>query len=255
MVAGSLVLNGAIKANGANGGYYNNSQAAGAGGGIHIEVGSFSGMGSVEATGGSNSYSTSYPSGSGGRISVYTDEDLFTGAYHAYSGSSGAASGAGTAYLHNSSESYGHLYVDNNGRTANNGSTPIRSVGRHIITGVDEVEAGVWRIEVGGTPWRVTDPNYDWGIYGIDVDLDASEEASLHYTVISNTTNTITLQTTDDLSGVLGNELVGVHTLETLTVSGASSVTFGYDKLLINNLVDSFVEPGSSLTTGSGSDL
>ena len=251
LTASTLLVDGSIRANGNNGGRWDSSQVPAAGGGIHLDVGSLSGSGSVEAMGGSNSYSSSYSTGAGGRISVYTSDNQFTGSFETASGSSGRASGAGTAFIKDPQETYGHLLVDNNGRGALNGSTPIRSVGRHLITGVDEVAPGEWRLEVLGSPWLVTESEYDWGIDGIEVDLDASEDLSSHYTVVGNTENTITLQTTDDLSGVVGNELVGIHTFETLSISGGASVEFGEDRVVVLDPANSLIDGISSISSGS----
>jgi len=84
----------------------------------------------------------------------------------------------------------GNLVIDNAGRISPANATPIRRVGRYVITGAYQSGPTTWRIEVGGSPWKATDALYDWGIDGLMVDLDAVETASPHYRVVSNTTNT-----------------------------------------------------------------
>ncbi|MEM7358134.1 MAG: hypothetical protein AAF431_03440, partial [Pseudomonadota bacterium] len=59
--------------------------------------------------------------------------------------------------------------------------------------------------------------------------LDASEDASALYRIEVNTGNSITLNTNDDLSAVVGNELVGVHTFETVIEQNGASLGFGGD--------------------------
>ena len=105
-------------------------------------------------------------------------------------------------------------------------------MGRHTITGALLVDENEWQIQIADTPWRVMDAGYDWGIDGIDVDLDASEELSPHYPVVSNTADTLTIITADDLSGVVGSELVGVHTFETMSIMNGASVDFGDDRVV-----------------------
>ena len=108
-------------------------------------------------------------------------------------------------------------------------------MGRHTITAVERGDgADEWIISVANAHWKATDKILDWGIDGIDVDLDTSDETSEHYTIISNSTDTITLVTTDDLSGVIGQELVGVHWFSGISVLGGSSATFGDDNVLLH---------------------
>ncbi len=129
-------------------------------------------------------------------------------------------------------ESYGHLQIDNGGSAAAVDSTPIRSVGQHLITDAQLVATDTWVITVDGLPWKATDSNLGWGIDGIDVDLDASEELSIHYTIISNTENTLTIMTMDDLTAVPGSDLLGVHTFETFTETGGASSSFSGDRVI-----------------------
>jgi hypothetical protein len=245
--ASSLVLDGTITANGDKG-YW--QTGGGAGGGIHVEVASLSGAGSFQVRG-ENYYGGGNENAGGGRISVYYDtSNTFTGSYATGSNNNGASAGAGTAFVKRTSAAYGQLIVDNNAHVAAASSTPLRRVGRQLITGVYRVTPTQWRIEVSGSPWKATDPVLDWGIDGLDVDLDASETASPLYRIASNTANTITINTSDNLAGVVGLNLVGVQTFESVRVTGGADVDFGEDRLVITNLAGSTIGATSTLRVG-----
>ena len=238
LYADELVLDGKIKANGDVGTNY----GGGAGGSIHIEVVTLSGDGEMQAYGENSTNNAGI--GGGGRISVYSDESSgYSGTYITSSVDVvGANGGAGTVYLKNSAESYGHLLIDNADHQTLLNSTPIRSVGQQSITLVEYLgDAGdgesLWQISVSGTPWKASGQNDDYGLDGIEVDLDATDVTGALYEIISNTTNSITLKTADDLlsSVSLGNELVGVHHFESLTVRGNASPDFGGDRVILVN--------------------
>ncbi|HEX6397418.1 MAG TPA: Ig-like domain-containing protein, partial [Steroidobacteraceae bacterium] len=248
--ASALVLNGTIRANGANSAY-NSSRGGGAGGGIHVQVTTLSGAGQFQANGGSSNNDNSYPGGAGGRISVYSSaRSGFTGSYRASGATNGIASGAGTVYVKDATVARGNLLIDNANRVSATSSTPIRRVGRRLITGVYQASANLWRLEVGGSPWKSSDAALDWGIDGLDVDLDATETGSPLYRIVSNTANTLTINTSDNLAGVVGQTLLGVHTFETVRVSGGADVDFGEDRLVINNVAGSTIGANSSLRVG-----
>lgn len=244
--AAGLQLDGHILANGQTGG----ANGSSAGGGIHIDVGTLSGAGVLEAMGGAGA-SSNAAAGGGGRISIFSDNRAaFTGVYRARSVSGGRSGGAGTVYLKDLGQTYGHLLVDNGGLTSELGSTPVRSVGRQVITDVYQVEPGVWNIEVADAPWKAYDSEFDWGLDGLYVDFDASEGGSLHYPIASNTQNTLTVNTTDDLVGVIGNELVGVHTFQTINVLGGASVEFGGDRVIVLDQDNSTSDISSEFNQG-----
>jgi hypothetical protein len=227
-----LILGGTITANGHKGNY---NSSGGAGGGVHVDVNRFSGAGSLQVRG-ENYYGGGYQTGGGGRISVYyRDSNEFTGSYHTGASNDGAASGAGTAFVKQTSATYGRLFVDNNAHVAGANTTPLRRVGRQLITGVYRASPTQWRIEVSGNPWKPTDAVLDWGIDGLEVDLDATETASPHYRIVSNSANTITVNTSDNLAGIVGQELVGVQTFLQLSVTRGAAVDFGADRVVIVN--------------------
>ena len=146
IAAGTVQLDGAIRANGTNAFY------AGAGGGVDIQATSFAGAGSIQARGGNaTSSSTSSWSGGGGRISVRADDvSGYTGAYDAAGGARTTTSnvgGAGTVFVKETAAPSGVLRVDNAGNTANASSTIIEHVGRVRIAGVRDRGDGTWEIE------------------------------------------------------------------------------------------------------------
>jgi hypothetical protein len=100
---------------------------------------------------------------------------------------------------------------------------------------VYQVSSGVWRIAVSGTPWKPSDVALDWGIDGLDVDLDASETNSPLYRIVSNSANTLTINTSDNLAGAVGRELIGVQTFDRLSVTHGASVDFGGDRVIVLN--------------------
>ncbi|MGY8776377.1 MAG: hypothetical protein ACKVLK_16820, partial [Spongiibacter sp.] len=207
-------------------------------------VGELHGDGLISASGGDGEYS-SISDGAGGRISLAVHDDYFTGTVQAASGKVGYASGAGTVYwVPAEGRQYGDLIVDNGGRSTQNGSTPIKSVGRRGITAVEEVSAGVWDLTVDGTPWNATNESLGWGLQGQEVSLDASDELAPLYRVVSNTQSSLRIETADNLSGYLGRELIGVHTFNTLSVTSGASVSFGGDRVYL-------IDPGNSFYSGN----
>ena len=243
-------IDGRISANVIGGGNYNKNYPAGAGGGVHIETGHLTGEGAITA----EPTSTSGHQGSGGRISVYSPLNEFTGNYSAKGiRSYSYITGAGTVYLQGENNAPGTLIVENSNESNINiihKGTPVRTVGRHIINHISQVIVGEWRVEVSGSPWKATDEVLDWGIQGIDVDLDASNAANGLYEVLSNTENTLLIHTQDDLSGYVGKELLGVHTLEKLILRGKASVDFGDDRLVILDPLNSEIDEFSELFVG-----
>ena len=140
----------------------------------------------------------------------------------------------------------GTLIVDGglSGRTAT-GWTVIEHVGRHVITSALDLGNGSWELGIGTDAWRATDLTYERGVQGLKVDLDASDEVGTLYTIESNTVNTLTIATTDDLSGVVGQELVGVHEFKELIVRNGAKVDFVGNRLDVTDLFDSLITADS----------
>lgn len=69
------------------------------------------------------------------------------------------------------------------------------------------------------------------GLAGLSVSLNASDEDSPLYRIVSNTDHVLVVQSSDDLGVYAGNGLQGVHQLTALYVTGGASVSFGEDRL------------------------
>jgi hypothetical protein len=126
--ANKLVLDGTVLANAGPNGY-----RSGAGGGVKLDVGELSGIGSVEAIG------EHYDCGGGGRIAVYytknTGFDL--GKLRAATGGYGYG-GAGTVFTKGADQLYGELVVNDwSGNTATAKATPVPGgrYDRFVVTG------------------------------------------------------------------------------------------------------------------------
>ncbi len=126
IVAGTLQLNGTIKADG--GSVLGINVGAGSGGGIRIDVGTLSGAGSMAASGGTGA-SSGGGGGGGGRIAVFYQNtagfDL--NQITAFGGAAFSGGGAGTVYLQGPGKESGELIVDNNGVSAASQTTPLPS--------------------------------------------------------------------------------------------------------------------------------
>jgi hypothetical protein len=254
---GTLALDGDIVANGTN--YF--SSSAGAGGGIHIDVTTLTGAGAIRANGSAARNDTSL-SGAGGRISIYyADNTNFSGTYTAAGGDSVAMpqrrGGAGTHFFKQVGQPYGDLVIDNADLTVGtlvNGvertlpqPTSLRSIGRHTITAVEPMGVDQWRITVEGQPWHAPIDSLDkLGITGLQVDLDASDQAGTLYEVVDNDQNSLTIQTPDDVASLVGTELIGVITVNTITVRGGANAVVK-DRLVILDPVNSSVSDNAQL--------
>jgi hypothetical protein len=164
---------------------------------------------------------------------------------------------AGTIYSQIHADTFGSLIVNNGGVATEPNSTVIKSLGSHEIVGLVETEMGLWEIELLDSSWQASDETSNAGIAGIIVDLDSSEVEGPSYLIESNTENTITIRTDDDLSlsVLLGDDLLGEHVFETIHIIGNGSVTFGEDRVLVLDLINSVIEAGSSLEADSSSTL
>jgi len=118
ITAGSLQVDGVIRANG--GGYLDqgSSESGGSGGSVNIVTGTLSGAGFIKADGG-----TAISPGGGGRVAILaTVISVSSGNITAIGGrvlnSSIAAATAGTVFRKLASDTYGLLIIDNNDRTA-----------------------------------------------------------------------------------------------------------------------------------------
>jgi hypothetical protein len=119
ITAANATIDGAIRANGADGGWRNGIQGTGgSGGGICLTVGTLSGTGSVSANGGQSSGESA---GGGGRVAAFYDtQNSFNLGNIAARGGTGVNSqhgAAGTVYL-KPTGGEGLLRIDSQGQTA-----------------------------------------------------------------------------------------------------------------------------------------
>ena len=95
ITSGSAVVDGVIRANGANGSYY--SPCGGSGGGILLNAGILSGNGAVQANGGAG-YG-SYGGGGGGRVALYAWDTMTLSASNAVANGGSGGGQAGTVHI------------------------------------------------------------------------------------------------------------------------------------------------------------
>ena len=100
--------------------------------------------------------------------------------------------------------------------------------------------------------WLPTDSSRNWGIDGLLVDLDASTAEGPFYTIIENSDESLVIETDDDLSTVVNNQLIGVHIFERLNVTGGAQVDFGDDKVIVNDIANSSIDASSSVSADCG---
>ncbi len=162
--ANSILLDGEIRADGAEGLSYNSASRSyvpngycGSGGGILIRVKTLSGKGTISASSSCRGRNGAMPGGGGGgRIAIYYDSMAKfplaqLRAYGAQSKNSNYYSaGAGTIFLKQTSQKYGMLVVDNGGTK---GQIPVRET---VLPAV-----GVGNI-TGLTADSITDKNAQW---------------------------------------------------------------------------------------------
>ncbi len=117
-VAGSLTLDGELRANGV----WESNRGGGAGGAIYVTCNTLAGAGSISANAGTGSGGASYAwgAGGGGRVALHYSTTTFTGTATAKGGVGRSDnetynSGAGTLYTKGSADPIGQLVFDNGG--------------------------------------------------------------------------------------------------------------------------------------------
>ena len=239
ITATNIALYGGILANGMSG---NGATGGGAGGAVHISARAISGMGSIEARGGRGGVH----SGGGGRISLYVDDiAAHTGAVRA----DGHAGGAGTIYIKRSSDAFGELIVDNFGTSSARFGTSVRQVGEHRIVNALPFSPGVWHITVDGAAWQATDLALDRGVQGKWVSFNADDSNAQRYRIEENGVDYLVVHTDDNLFDVVGNNLVGVHIFDRLSVVNGGWLDIGADRFLIREVSNSRIANGGTLST------
>jgi hypothetical protein len=118
-VAGSLVINGRVSANG--GSATGQFTGGGSGGSVRLSAGTLAGAGTISANGGTGNGRGG--GGSGGRIALNYSLSAFDGVMSAVGGGGYAWGGAGTIYTKASSQAMGQMLVDNGGHSG--AGTPV----------------------------------------------------------------------------------------------------------------------------------
>ncbi len=119
-VAGTLVINGRISANGTAG--LGDGSGGGSGGSVWVNAGTLAGAGLISANGGNGSGIGLYAGGGGGggRISIQSGFNLFFGTTSARGGGGVAWGGAGTIHTSGFNQTSPQLLVDNGGAGGTN---------------------------------------------------------------------------------------------------------------------------------------
>jgi hypothetical protein len=146
VAGGSVIDNGSISANGANG--TNSRSGGGSGGSIWIAALTLTGSGAITANGGSGE-PTHGGGGGGGRIAIQCSATAFTGSTAAYGGAGANIGGAGTIYTKLTGEN-GLLVVDNGGQS---GTNTMLAIADETIDVLIEGNAGV----IPSGTWTVGD--------------------------------------------------------------------------------------------------
>ena len=110
-------------------------------------------------------------------------------------------------------------------------------------------------LNTNAAPWLPTNLAFDFGLQGLLVDLDAADGVSTVYPIASNDGYRLIIATADDLSGVVGNELIGVHRFQRIESRNGASADFGGDRVEVVDLPGSVVEPGAVVNVGEDSDV
>ena len=120
LTASAITVDGAISANGNLGNMWNSG--SGSGGSVLLNVGTLSGVGTVQANGGGYEVG-----GGGGRVAVYyTTLNLPASQIQALGGNGGTSKGGhGTVFFMSNTQTNGDLVVNGRGVTAGSDSTPI----------------------------------------------------------------------------------------------------------------------------------
>ena len=96
---------------------------------------------------------------------------------------------------------------------------------------------------------------FGWGLDGLYVDLNAADALGPFYKIESNTDDALIIRTQDNLLGIEGQQLLGVHQLEILNVTGGAQVDFGVDRVIVNDTANSSIDTTSSVTASPDSTL
>ncbi|MCG8433819.1 MAG: hypothetical protein MJA83_07310, partial [Gammaproteobacteria bacterium] len=108
------------------------------------------------------------------------------------------------------------------------------------------------RIDTIDGIWRATDEEFGWGIDGLLVDLG---DGNGPYRIISNTDSSLIVETPNNLAGIAGNQLVGVHIFDTIRIENGARVDFGSDRVIVLDTANSVIDASSTFTAAPDSVL
>ncbi|GDY15021.1 hypothetical protein LBMAG53_38990 [Planctomycetota bacterium] len=252
IIAGSLTNNGSILAHGKPG--PTTYSLGGAGGGIKIQTGAYTGTGLIQACGG-----TSSSGGGGGRIALYyssgtVDMTKIIAYGAAWNGSSAFAvngnnGGAGTVYVENSSALPGTLKFDN-GRTAYTTTSPtLFWLGARGTATDDPTNYSIGLITSGYADMVDEGQFATWNLTGTPAVLGAARVSvkavtanGLTATNLSLTTSTIAV-TGNQPASFTGSTVI----TDSLTTTGGAAITAATASAITTDVLTA----GSLTLTGS----
>ncbi|MGH8373466.1 MAG: hypothetical protein ACRETO_12145, partial [Gammaproteobacteria bacterium] len=233
---------------------YYTYDGGGAGGSISIHAQNIQGTGAIQADGGAATYANQ-GSGAGGQIAIhytsYGDGSTPLSSAMALQALSGTAvsgayyGGAGTVFLKQDSQANGDLIIKAAGHFDAKSNTSLRSIGRHQITGIAPVADSndEYVIALGDSlPYVPNDSSWESGAKGLYVSLDADNPAAPLYKVVDNDSNSITVQSDQDLSGYLNKTLIGVIRIDNLILDHGVNIASA-DRLDLTNPIVSGADP------------
>ncbi|MFL6248273.1 MAG: Ig-like domain-containing protein, partial [Thermoanaerobaculia bacterium] len=236
--AGTLVMNGVLRANG----YSDGNERGGAGGSIWITATEIRGTGVIEANGGSCYYSH----GGGGAVAIeYTDPTSVLPALVARTGSNAGKNhygGAGSIYVKGPTATFGNLTIDNGGFAGQ--ATSLPSLGSGIAAAGSSGATLV-------TDRTIDIPTYFAGHWVEIRGADGNVKGTWRIDTISGKSVTLLPMATETINVVPGDSWLGVYRFDNATVRG-TTLTSG-DKLSVTNAIAK--ENGAVVTANDGPPL
>ncbi|MCA1733476.1 MAG: hypothetical protein LC732_07730, partial [Acidobacteria bacterium] len=220
ITADAVIVDGAIRANGADGG---TGRRGGAGGSIWITAPGYAGSGRVEARGGN----AHFGAGGGGAIAIeYTREATRLPSYAVHTGTSGYSrfGGAGTVWTHGASSVYGDLLVDNAGKSGQ--ATELPALG-----------SGVALTGSGGTT-LVTDraieiPEYFVGHWVAVSDPEGALRGRWRIASVNGTSVTLSPNGTEAVEVNAGDHWSGIYRFDSLSAPGGGQKITSADPIVV----------------------
>ena len=225
--AGSMVLDGAIRANGID---PTNGGQGGAGGTVRIEAILLSGIGTIEANGASASHHQGNKGGSGGGGRVAIDADLIGfdpsaqvfvyGGARYYNTTNYEFAAPGTVYLRESASVHGRLVIDGGGNRTEGvpvGQTALPFIYKGLVASVEVSGADLW------VTIDETDEKFSFGvedhwvrINGVDYSLSG----------VSTDRRSVLLSGAGSDGIQVGDAYLGVYKFDEVVLRGGAGVIF-----------------------------